>query len=128
MSKKSPQDILLSLSKQYAEKATQISVHLEKAEKILQRMPGKTVVSSSGSGGFSMTFRKLSGHWRLVWERNPPMEACAVNDSPMEIKIAAANLLPALFENLLPTFRKRASDIKKSLDALEKMPFFADNE
>lgn len=110
----------------YAEKATQVSNLLQRAEYVFQEMPGKlqVLVGDADDDG-ELSFQREEGKWRLtfVTREEGGLSHYVVTESPVEIKARAAKLLPELFNTLLDLQKERQDLLDNALEALKEIPF-----
>ena len=109
-------------AKLYAAKSTQLSNQLEQAEQFLEQMPGKMQISVTGSSKWDvLEFCRKGEGWGLYY--GVEEDGSWVTEAPVQVKAAAAKLLPELVERLITTQADKLSEVEIGLDALSGLPF-----
>ena len=112
-------------AKLYAAKSTQLSNQLEEAEQFLQQMPGKMQLTVMGNRPEDvLEFCRVSDEWRLYYGVGE--DGAWVTESTVQIKAAAARLLPFLVKKLMATQTDNLAKVETGLEALSGLPFLSD--
>lgn len=107
---------------EYGARATALSNYLEQVEMFLQHLEGKVETFVTSDDGSLLAFERARGGWRLAYGESD-YSRTPVNEGSVELKAAAALLLPLLWSQIESRQANGIKLLDAALEAVESLPF-----